>query len=76
TTAPDEPQDDKPNAEPSQGEESSEQVNDAASEGEARGIQQDQDASEESDNRTETPELTVVATMPFRHRVLAQFIGD
>ena len=76
TTAPDEPQDDKPNAEPSQGEESSEQVNDAASEEEAGGIQQDQDASEESDNRTAPPELTVVATMPFRHRVLAQFIGD
>lgn len=69
-------QDDKPNAEPSQGEESSEQVNDAASEEEVGSIQQDQGASEESYNRTETPELTVVATMPFRHRVLAQFIGD
>lgn len=76
TTASDAPQDDKPNAEPSQGEESSEQVNDAASEKEVGSIQQDHGASEESDNRTETPELTVVATMPFRHRVLAQFIGD
>ncbi|MDM2723511.1 RecE family exodeoxyribonuclease [Citrobacter sp. Cy230] len=29
-----------------------------------------------STGNTSTPALTVIATMPFRHRVLAQFIGD
>ena len=29
-----------------------------------------------STGNTSTPALTVIATMPFRHRILAQFIGD
>ncbi|EDV3548029.1 DNA breaking-rejoining protein [Salmonella enterica subsp. enterica] len=31
---------------------------------------------QESHNPPATPQLTVVATLPFRHRVLAQYIGD
>ncbi|ECK6648986.1 exonuclease VIII [Salmonella enterica] len=31
---------------------------------------------QESHNPPATPQLTVVATQPFRHRVLAQYIGD
>ncbi|HED0219528.1 TPA: PD-(D/E)XK nuclease-like domain-containing protein [Salmonella enterica subsp. enterica serovar Muenchen] len=31
---------------------------------------------QESHNPPATPQLTVVATLPFRHRILAQYIGD
>ncbi|EIF1958995.1 PD-(D/E)XK nuclease-like domain-containing protein [Salmonella enterica subsp. enterica serovar Kentucky] len=31
---------------------------------------------QESNNPSANPQLTVVATLPFRHRVLAQYIGD
>ncbi|HCT9308283.1 RecE family exodeoxyribonuclease [Citrobacter koseri] len=39
-------------------------------------IQHDQASTEENGDLPEHPQLTVVATMPFRHRVLAQHIGD
>lgn len=39
-------------------------------------IQHDQASTEDNGDRPEHPQLTVVATMPFRHRVLAQHIGD
>ncbi|HAZ7706608.1 TPA: exodeoxyribonuclease [Citrobacter koseri] len=38
--------------------------------------QHEQASTEDNDDRPEHPQLTVVATMPFRHRVLAQHIGD
>ncbi|HEM8686438.1 TPA: PD-(D/E)XK nuclease-like domain-containing protein [Citrobacter koseri] len=39
-------------------------------------IQHDQASTEDNGDLPEHPQLTVVATMPFRHRVLAQHIGD
>ncbi|HCT2123130.1 TPA: PD-(D/E)XK nuclease-like domain-containing protein [Citrobacter koseri] len=39
-------------------------------------IQHEQVSTEDNGDRPEHPQLTVVATMPFRHRVLAQHIGD
>ncbi|MBJ9008897.1 RecE family exodeoxyribonuclease [Citrobacter koseri] len=38
--------------------------------------QHEQPSTEDNGDRPEHPQLTVVATMPFRHRVLAQHIGD
>lgn len=38
--------------------------------------QHEQPLTEDNGDRPEHPQLTVVATMPFRHRVLAQHIGD
>ncbi|WOJ29063.1 RecE family exodeoxyribonuclease [Citrobacter koseri] len=38
--------------------------------------QHEQVSTEDNGDRPEHPQLTVVATMPFRHRVLAQHIGD
>lgn len=38
--------------------------------------QHEQPSTEDNGDRPEPPQLTVVATMPFRHRVLAQHIGD
>ncbi|HCJ6320728.1 TPA: 3'-5' exoribonuclease [Citrobacter sedlakii] len=38
--------------------------------------QQHHDKGEEDGNPPVPPELTVVATMPFRHRILAQFLTD
>ncbi|WP_410735951.1 RecE family exodeoxyribonuclease [Citrobacter koseri] len=38
--------------------------------------QREQPSTEDNGDRPEHPQLTVVATMPFRHRVLAQHIGD
>lgn len=38
--------------------------------------QHEQASTEDNGDRHEHPQLTVVATMPFRHRVLAQHIGD
>ncbi|AVE59972.1 exodeoxyribonuclease [Citrobacter koseri] len=38
--------------------------------------QHEQASTEDNGDRPEHPQLTVVATMPFRHRVLAQHIGD
>ncbi|MDM2958750.1 RecE family exodeoxyribonuclease [Citrobacter sp. CK202] len=39
-------------------------------------IQHDQASTEDNGDLPEHPQLTVVATMPFRHRILAQHIGD
>lgn len=38
--------------------------------------QHEQASTEDNGDRPEHPQLTVVATMPFRHRILAQHIGD
>ncbi|EOG8082505.1 PD-(D/E)XK nuclease-like domain-containing protein [Citrobacter sp. CK184] len=38
--------------------------------------QHEQSSTEDNGDLPEHPQLTVVATMPFRHRVLAQHIGD
>ncbi|HEM7934040.1 TPA: PD-(D/E)XK nuclease-like domain-containing protein [Citrobacter koseri] len=38
--------------------------------------QHEQPSTEDNGDRPEHPQLTVVATMPFRHRVLAQHISD
>lgn len=38
--------------------------------------QHEQPSTEDNGDRPEHPQLTVVATMPFRHRILAQHIGD
>lgn len=38
--------------------------------------QHEQPSTEDNGDRPEHPQLTVVATMPFRHRVLSQHIGD
>ncbi|HCU0189723.1 TPA: PD-(D/E)XK nuclease-like domain-containing protein [Citrobacter koseri] len=38
--------------------------------------QHEQSSTEDNGDLPEPPQLTVVATMPFRHRILAQHIGD
>ncbi|MHD0620184.1 RecE family exodeoxyribonuclease [Citrobacter koseri] len=38
--------------------------------------QHEQSSTEDNGDRPDPPQLTVVATMPFRHRILAQHIGD
>ncbi|WP_454520471.1 RecE family exodeoxyribonuclease [Citrobacter koseri] len=38
--------------------------------------QHEQPSTEDNGDRLDPPQLTVVATMPFRHRILAQHIGD